>query len=1076
MLKKLLIANRGEIAVRIARTASELGIATVAVFSEDDANALHITKTHTAHPLKGIGAAPYLDIQQLVQAAKEHGCDAVHPGYGFLSEDAQFAQACQAQGLSFVGPEPETLQQFGDKATARKLAKSLELPLLQGTTEPTTLAQARDFWKNLPKGTGLMVKAIAGGGGRGMRKVREPDALEQAFSQCASEAKAAFGNDALYVEEWLPKAQHIEVQIIGDGKEVSHLWERECSLQRRHQKVLELAPAPWLSDSLRKQLLQAAISLGKASSFRGIGTVEFLVGTDDRFAFLEVNPRLQVEHTVTEEVLGLDLVQIQLELAQGRTLEALELLEPPRPRGFALQARVHLEQMNEDGSLTPTGGTLQVFEPPSGPGVRVDTLGYAGYTTSPHFDPLLAKVIIYSPSKDLQKLWMRAYRALCEFRIEGVDTNLCFLQALLQHDEVRSGSVFTEWIETKLGELISKAQHPQLFPGTVEKKRAVLEVQSPNSSDFPEGVLLHSQMSGTVVQLSVQAGEQVRKGQEVAILSAMKMEHVISAPVQGEILHIAIQLNQVVHSGQILFVFREQEVSLGALEKEEALDLEHIRPDLEAVHKRHHAVTDEARPKAVAKRRKLQMQTARENVAQLVDEGSFVEYGALALAAQHGRLDMDTLIQKTPADGIITGVGTINASLFGAEHTQCAVLAYDYTVLAGTQGYQNHRKTDRVLHIAKEAGLPVVFFTEGGGGRPSDTDLVNVMISGLECSSFREFASLSGKVPLIGVNNGRCFAGNAAFLGCCDVIIATERSNIGMGGPAMIEGGGLGVFSPEDIGPIDVQRKNGVVDIVAKDESEAIRFAKQVMGYFQGNLTSWEAGEQKMLRHIIPENRLRMYNIHEVIRTLVDTDSALELQAEHAPGMLTYLARIQGKPLGILANNPGVLAGAIETEGARKATRFMRLCEKHGLPLLILCDTPGIMVGPEAEKTGTVRAAADMFIQGANLETPVGTIVLRKGYGLGAQAMAAGHFKAPRFIVSWPTGEFGPMGLEGAVKLGFRAQLEAIEDPKEREDMFQQMVDLLYERGKALHIASHFEIDDVIDPISSRHWIQAMLL
>jgi acetyl-CoA carboxylase carboxyltransferase component len=363
----------------------------------------------------------------------------------------------------------------------------------------------------------------------------------------------------------------------------------------------------------------------------------------------------------------------------------------------------------------------------------------------------------------------------------------------------------------------------------------------------------------------------------------------------------------------------------------------------------------------------------------------------------------------------------------------------------------------------------VVILTEGGGGRPGDTDGSGV--AGLDCLAFQYFGKLSGRVPLVGLNSGRCFAGNAALLGCCDVVIATANSNIGMGGPAMVEGGGLGVFRPEEIGPMDVQVPNGVVDIAVADEAEGVAAARRYLGYFQGTLPDWSCADQRHLRSAIPANRLRIYDVRRVIETLADTASVLELRRGFGHGMVTALARVEGRALGIVANDPTHLAGAIDSDGADKAARFMQLCDAFGLPILFLCDTPGIMVGPEAEKSGTVRHAARMFVVGASLTVPFFTIVLRKGYGLGAQAMAGGSFRAPFFTVAWPTGEFGGMGLEGAVKLGYRKELEAMTDPAARRELYQQMVDRMYEHGKAVNMASHFEIDEVIDPLESRGWI-----
>jgi acetyl-CoA carboxylase carboxyltransferase component len=497
-----------------------------------------------------------------------------------------------------------------------------------------------------------------------------------------------------------------------------------------------------------------------------------------------------------------------------------------------------------------------------------------------------------------------------------------------------------------------------------------------------------------------------------------------------------------------------------------AIDLDHVRADLAEALERHDIGLDHRRPEAVARRRASGQRTARQNVDDLVDDGSFVEYAPLVVAAQRRRRPLQELIERTPADGLVGGVGTVDG------HATIA-MSYDYTVLAGTQGLWNHQKKDRLFELAARMQLPVVIFTEGGGGRPGDTDGSGV--AGLDCLAFNLFAQLSGLVPLVGITSGYCFAGNAALLGCCDVIIATEGSNIGMGGPAMIEGGGLGAYEPTAIGPSGVQTVDGVIDVLVPDEAAAVAVAKQYLSYFRGGVGEWECVDQRTLRHLIPENRLRAYDVRTVLDALCDSGSVLELRRAFGPGIITALARIEGHPLGIVANNPSHLGGAIDTPGADKASRFLQLCDAFDLPILFLADTPGFMVGPESETTGAVRHMARMFVTGANLSVPFATIVLRKGYGLGAQAMAGGSFKAPQFCVAWPTGEFGGMNLEGAVRLGQRRELDAIEDPAERERTFEEMVERMYQWGKAVNTASHFEIDDVIDPADSRRWIMSML-
>ena len=490
---------------------------------------------------------------------------------------------------------------------------------------------------------------------------------------------------------------------------------------------------------------------------------------------------------------------------------------------------------------------------------------------------------------------------------------------------------------------------------------------------------------------------------------------------------------------------------------------------LDELRARLRAIGDEARPEAVARRRKTGQRTARENLADLVDPGSFIEYGALAVAAQRSTRPLEELIKVSPADGLITGIGTVNGALFGPARTRTAVLAYDYTVFAGTQGLAGHQKLDRMLELAGQWKLPVVLFAEGGGGRPNDTDTHSV--AELDTTSFLAFAKLSGLVPRVGIASGRCFAGNAALLGCCDAIIATDDSNIGMGGPAMIEGGGLGSFTPEEIGPADVQTRNGVIDLRVADEAAAVAAAKRFLAYFQGSLAPFSAADQAPLREALPENRRRAYKIRPILETLADTGSVLELRAAFGRSIVTSLARFGGQPVGVLANDTFHLAGAIDADAADKAARFLQLCDAFGLPVVSLVDTPGFMVGPKAEETALVRHVSRMFVAAASLSVPYFNIVLRRGYGLGAQAMAGGHFHAPFFNVSWPAGEFGGMNLEGAVRIGMRRQLEAVEDPKAREELAQSLIAEAHRRGTALNVASLLELDAVIDPAETRDWI-----
>lgn len=1067
---KVLIANRGEVAIRIARAAAELGMPTVAIYSEDDARSLHTLAADEVLALAGAGPAAYLDAAHIVAAADASGCGLVHPGYGFLSEDASFAERCLENGLGFVGPSAAVLAQVGNKVRARTLAESVGIPVLEGSSVVESAAEAEAVFASFG-GAPVIIKAIAGGGGRGIELVEREADIASAFDRCRSQVAAAFGTSDVFVERYLPSARHVEVQVVGDGHDVVHLWERECSIQRRRQKLIEMAPAPRLEPENRDRLLQAAVSFAKACNYSGLGTVEFLLAGSACY-FLECNPRLQVEHTVTEAITGVDLVQTQLLIASGHTLADLGIAQDSigPPRGMAMQLRLNTETLDPLNTIHLSSGTLSVFEPPNGPHTRVDTHGYAGYSTNPNFDSMLAKVVVDSADADLVTTIRRARRALSEFRVEGVATNRSLLQAILGRPEMESWDIDTTFVERHIASLAG--------PQPTESRRFFTTAAPPppvsraaKSDQMPAAtVAVVAPLQALVSSIDVEVGDTVLAGQQVAMLEAMKMQHVVTTPA-GVVSAITASLGEVVNEGQSLLEIDTTGAGgdLGVVL--EAVDLDAIRPDLAEVLERIALTLDERRPDAVERRRRRGQRTARENVDDLCDDGSFLEYGQLIVAGQRRSRSLENLMENTPADGLVAGIGVVNGAAFGAEVGRTVVLAYDFTVLAGTQGAFNHKKTDRLLELAHTWRLPVIFFTEGGGGRPGDTDFADVSVTGLDIQTFTTFAAMSGEVPRIAVNSGYCFAGNAVIFGCADVTIATKNSSIGMAGPVMIEGAGLGSHRPQDVGPIEVQTANGVVDLVAEDEADAVALAKQLLSYFQGPVSKWSCADQRALRHVVPVNRKRVYDIRPAIETLADEGSVLELRRAYGRGMITSLVRIEGRPFGLFANDPMHLGGAIDAEAAEKAARFMQLCDAFDLPLISLCDTPGFMVGPESEKQAAVRRTSSMMVTGATLTVPLFLVCLRKGYGLGAMAMGAGSLRQPFSTVAWPTGEFGAMGLEGAAEIVWRNELDAAPDAGARQAVLDQRVGVLYEKGKALSVARHLEIDAVIDPAETRLWL-----
>ena len=1110
----LLIANRGEIAIRIARAAADMGLKTVAVCSEDDTSNLHTRVADEVFQLEGKGARAYLDGEAVIAAAKATGCDAIHPGYGFLSEQATFAQQCAEEGITFVGPSVELLGLFGDKARARIAAIEADVPVLKGIDGAVTIDEARTFMESLGEGASVIIKAIAGGGGRGTSAVTDPAELKTVYERCQREAKAAFGVADVYVEEFVTRARHVEIQILGDvDGNIVHLGERECSIQRRNQKVLEVAPAPGLSEQLRRNIIDAAVRFAKKESYSNLGTFEFLVDETSQgehpFVFIEANARLQVEHTVTEEVTGVDLVQAQIRLAAGKLLTELGLDDPDIavPRGYAIQARVNMETIKENGAVRPASGTFAVYEAPNGPGVRTDGFGYTGYKTSTAFDSLLAKVITHTPTDDFSVAVNRTIRALSEFRLEGVSTNIPFLQNILSHDEFVNGDVHTRWVDEHLVELaaapqktvkrfvqidqsegtannsgLAGAQVDTSDPLALFNHDAKVKAEQSQEDEMletvemsgPDGSIgMSSPIQGTIVTIDVSVDDEVRAGQALAVVEAMKMEHVIAADRDGIVREITMVAGDVVREGYPIVFIEEAEVTGGETTAREELDPDFIRPDLEEMYMRHAYTLDENRQEAVAKRYARGYRMPRENIDELMDPGSFKEYWPLIVARQHRRHDMDTLRRDTPADGLLAGTGTINGDLFDEDRTRAMVVHYDYTVLAGTQGGRNHYKQDRMFELANRFRMPLILFGEGGGGRPGD-DAIGPGVA-FDTHTFTQFSKLSGLVPLITVINGRTFAGNTALVACCDVIIATEGTTVAMGGPAMIEGGGLGIYTPEEIGPMSFQVPNGVVDILVKDEKEAVQVAKKYLSYFQGIVKEWEAPDQRPLRHVIPENRLRLYDMRGIINTLADKDSVLEIREKFGIGVITSFIRVEGRPMGVIANNPHHLAGAIDSDGADKGARFIQLCDAFDIPVLSLMDCPGMMVGPDVERTALVRHCVRMFNAGANLTTPLFGVVVRKAYGLGVQAMCGASSRVGFFTIAWPTAEFAGMNIEGAVKLGYRKELAAIEDPEERKKEFELRVERSYEAAKAVNAGTGGGLDDVIDPADTRDWIASAM-
>lgn len=753
----------------------------------------------------------------------------------------------------------------------------------------------------------------------------------------------------------------------------------------------------------------------------------------------------------------------------------LNVEAPEPPLGCAVQLRVNTEVFSEDGQLVPTGGVLSAFSPPSGPGVRTDSYGYAGYRTNPNFDSLLAKVIVCDKLADLGRLFSKAENALSEFHIGGVETNIEFLRSLMRMPELLNWAVNVRSVDNRIQSLTS----PQKGSGC--KRFFDPSVQQPAAAalagvTIPQGEqAIRAPIQAVVDAILVAPGEAFSKGQEIAVVEAMKMQHAIVAETSGIVVDVFVNKGDVIAANAVLLTYCARDGAGEVVIAEDAPDSDHIRADLKALQDRVALTLDASRPKAVERRRGRGQQTTRENIADQCAAGDFHEYGQLLLAGQRRKLGVEHLLELSPADGIVTGIGQVNADSFDENVSQVAILAYDSTVMAGTQGFAGHKKTDRMIELAHRQGLASIFLTEGGGGRPNDDDFADIMHSGLNITTFSSYADLQGRGPKISVNSGYCFAGNAALFGSGDIRIATRESWIGLAGPAMIEAGGLGVFHPKEIGPAMMHAETGLLDILANDDPEAMQLARQVLSYFQGDLTTWEAADQQVLRHMIPEDRKRSYLVRPVIEGLADTGSFLELGVHHAIGLITGFLRVEGRAMAVMANNPHHLGGALDSSASAKGANFLKLCSQFKLPVLSLCDTPGFMVGPQSETQGAVKGAADFIGAAAALNAPMVFVCLRKGYGIGAQAMAGGSFAAPACTLSWPTGEFGAWGLEGGVRLGYRKEIAAEPTPEAQHALYEKLVAEAYLKGQAINVASLNEIDAVIDPAETRGWIVKML-
>lgn len=1061
-MSAILIANRGEVAIRIARAARKLGLEPVGIYSTDDATSLHVAHMARAVALPGSGAAAYLDQEAILSAAEQAGCNLLHPGYGFLSENAAFARLCVERGVRFVGPTPDVLELFGDKIRARTLAAELGVPVMPGTTHPTGLEEARAF---ASEHGAVMLKAMAGGGGRGMRAVHHPAGLDAVYESCRSEALQAFGVGDLYVEKLVPAARHIEVQVIGDGSgAVTHLWERDCSVQRRHQKLVEIAPAPDLAPGLRASLLDAATALAAHVDYDSLGTLEFLVRADG-FWFMEANPRLQVEHTITEEITGVDLVQAQIRIALGATLADVGLVESPPVRGFAIQARVNLETLREDGAPVPRAGKLAAYAPPRGPDVRVDDYGYAGYATSLRYDSLLAKVIARGKSFDAAAETCR--EALREFVIDGVPTNIPLLMSILAHPAFLSGRFDTSLIAAHLPDLLARAevQLPMVSPGATAATESAAAAVGRLVAQAGEQVVA-SPMSGTVVSILAKAGDALRLGDPLLVLEAMKMEHVIRAAVAGKLVALAPDVGDPVAEGEGVALIAAGE---NAGEAAPAPAVRAIASDgdwsaeVAEIARRKELALALGGPDKVARQKAQGKLTVRERIDALADPGSFIELGALTgFASYDDDGDLQTLL---PAN-FVAGTARVDGR-------KVVIGADDFTVRAGSGDAAIHEKQIFAENYAREMRLPMLRLLDGasGGGSVKIAQETGFHYLPVNPGWDAVVDSLS-LVPVVAACLGPTVGLGAARLVMSHLaVMVVGLGQVFTAGPPIVEGATREKLGKEELGGFEIHRRNGIVERFVASEAEAFDVIRRFLSYLPQSVFQLppviEATDPVLTERsdrliaAIPRNPRQPYDIASIMDAIFDRGSILPY-AEYGGSIVTALARLDGHPVGVVTTDPHKGA-TINAEGAMAVTRFVDLCETFHLPLVSLTDQAGMSIGSEAERRGTIRYGARAISAVYQARIPQAEIVLRRVFGVGG-AGAVNRHRASRSW-SWPSGTWGSLPQQGGIEAAFRAELERAAD---REAEIARIATQLERIGSPFRTAERFGVQDVIDPRESR--------
>mmetsp|Transcript_29449 Transcript_29449/g.63415 ORF Transcript_29449/g.63415 Transcript_29449/m.63415 type:complete len:1275 (+) Transcript_29449:165-3989(+) len=1091
--RKILIANRGEISIRIARAARALGAHSVAVCAPEDIDSPHVqfadeyvvlkndkvgsttTTTTTTASTANAAIGPYLDIDGLTNVAVERGVDLVHPGYGFLSESAPFAQSLLDSNITWVGPPPDVLHLFGDKIQARALAHRSDVPVVRGSGNLSSGEECLSVLKEGDVRLPAIMKAAYGGGGRGMRIVRDISQVTSSFDSCQREALTAFGRDEVFLEEFWEDTKHLEVQILADGQGgVVHLYERDCTVQHRHQKVIELAPARDIHPELRRRLVDCAVTLARGCAYKGAGTVEFLVRgdleeADTEFVFMEVNPRVQVEHTVTEEATGIDIVQAQLLIAAGRSLDDLGLTQDNiRLRQHSLQARITM--------MPGKGEVLDAYKEPTGDGVRCDTAGWhTGFAPNQMYDPLVGKLICSAadgddddaPGGSFEKARHLMMRSLDDFRIEGVANNIDAVERILSHPQFMANRVNTSFL----------ADNPELLDPSKGKKVQTATEHGTAKRLFSEEKItfeLTPPMMGNILEVKKQAGDKVDVGEVIVVLSAMKIETEVVSPVRGVVTEVNCQAGEQVSGDTVVAVLEGYEeiqidattstaspssdtinntgsgVGAGVQFSDPSVDVWRgsddfapqynvndgsmslpIIPSLpesqlnnEKAHGRRtrnealqrelsskiEAVKRGGGERALALHQKRGKMLPRDRIAAIVDRGSaFLEIGALAggdgLYASDG-------IEDLPSGGVVAGVGLIHGR-------ECMIVANDATVKGGTYFPITVKKHLRAQQIAAENRLPCIYLVDSGGAYLPKQAEVFPDKNHFGRIFFNQARMSAAGVPQLAVVLGSCTAGGAYVPAMSDEsVIVNKNGTIFLAGPPLVKAATREVVSAEDLGGADVHtRISGVADHFAKDEPSALAKVRQIVGALPAD---------PRLQYTVPKNSSSfvekpLYPLSDLL-SIIPEDNRIPFDVRQILARVLDGSRFHefkehfgtsmvcgfGKIHGLpvgIVANNGILFSA----SSLKATHFIQLCGQRKIPILFVQNITGFMVGKEAENNGIAKDGAKLVTAVSCAPVPKLTLIVGGSHGAGNYGMC-GRAYDPRFLFTWPNSRISVMG------------------------------------------------------------------